>query len=419
MKGLLILSLVANVALVGTVGYLVTRAPATTPAGVEASAKQSDASAPGSTTTKVVVKKTAGESVTNTVVHTIDWRKVESEDYKKYIANMRGVGCPEETIRDIIIADVNKLFESRKQALKANKKKYEFWKSGQGLIPGYDDETVKQQQALAKEKRALLRELLGVDVDDKADVAAAAMNPLEMLLDFLPSSKQTAVMELLTKAQAEAMKSMKGGAPDSEDLKQIQKVKKDMQDELAKILSPEEMQDYQLRLSDTAMVMRMQMAYFDTNEEEFKDIFKLKQGFDDKYPMMLANTLDKDEKAQRDAAQKELDNQLKTLLGDSRFNDLQRSQDWAYGAMAKVADREGLPRDAANKVYDMKKAAEESAKSIRADKSLSDAARKDALQNIRTETERSMQQVFGDKGYASYQKQPAASWLKGISPDPK
>src|SRR5262245_61407831 len=45
-----------------------------------------------------------------------DWRLVESEDYKKYIANLRSIGCPEETIRDIIIADVNKLFESRKRA---------------------------------------------------------------------------------------------------------------------------------------------------------------------------------------------------------------------------------------------------------------------------------------------------------------
>src|SRR5687767_831304 len=38
-----------------------------------------------------------------------DWRLVESEDYKKYIVNLRSIGCPEETIRDIITADVNKL----------------------------------------------------------------------------------------------------------------------------------------------------------------------------------------------------------------------------------------------------------------------------------------------------------------------
>src|SRR6267143_1034937 len=32
----------------------------------------------------------------------IDWRAVESPDYRQYLANLRAIGCPEETIRDII-----------------------------------------------------------------------------------------------------------------------------------------------------------------------------------------------------------------------------------------------------------------------------------------------------------------------------
>src|SRR5438477_10715956 len=42
-----------------------------------------------------------------------NWSSVESADYKRYIANLRATGCPEETVRDIIIADVDKLLESR------------------------------------------------------------------------------------------------------------------------------------------------------------------------------------------------------------------------------------------------------------------------------------------------------------------
>ena len=38
------------------------------------------------------------------------WREVESADYATYIANLRDIGCPEQTIRDIIIADVNQLY---------------------------------------------------------------------------------------------------------------------------------------------------------------------------------------------------------------------------------------------------------------------------------------------------------------------
>src|SRR5690242_7331814 len=42
------------------------------------------------------------------------WREVESEDYPTYVANLRDIGCPEQTIRDIIIADVNALYGQKR-----------------------------------------------------------------------------------------------------------------------------------------------------------------------------------------------------------------------------------------------------------------------------------------------------------------
>ena len=42
------------------------------------------------------------------------WREVESADYPTYVANLRQIGCPEQTIRDIIIADVNALYSRRR-----------------------------------------------------------------------------------------------------------------------------------------------------------------------------------------------------------------------------------------------------------------------------------------------------------------
>ena len=47
--------------------------------------------------------------VTNTVVKQMTWETVEAADYRVYIENLRNIDCPEETIRDIILADVNKL----------------------------------------------------------------------------------------------------------------------------------------------------------------------------------------------------------------------------------------------------------------------------------------------------------------------
>jgi len=80
------------------------------------------------------------------------WNTVESEDYKKYIANPRAIGCPEETIRDIITADVNKLYESKRKDLAGPKKKFEFWKPGAMMGAAIDPERTEKERALNKEK---------------------------------------------------------------------------------------------------------------------------------------------------------------------------------------------------------------------------------------------------------------------------
>jgi len=81
-----------------------------------------------------------------------DWRTVESTDYRAYIANLRAIGCPEETIRDIIRADVNKLFESRARSQSPGTNRFEYWKPGNAVTNLVNPEFLKQQAELALEK---------------------------------------------------------------------------------------------------------------------------------------------------------------------------------------------------------------------------------------------------------------------------
>jgi hypothetical protein len=110
---------------------------------------------------------------------------------------------------------------------------------------------------------------------------------------------------------------------------------------------------------------------------------------------------------------------LKATLGETRYAEYERAQDWAYQGIYKTAERNNLPKDAAVKVYDMKKAAEQQANKVRLDKNLSTEQQQAALQGIRAETEKSIQQVFGTSAWDSYKKQQSAYWLKSLSPDPK
>jgi hypothetical protein len=413
-KPVLLGSLALNLAALAAVGYLLTQRPATPPPVTAPPVKQT-------TPATRIEKKVITQTVTNEMVKQIDWRAVESDDYKKYIANLRAIGCPEETIKDIIVADVNKLFDARRKEASKDKKKFEFWKSGNPFEDFMNPELLEKNQALARERRAMLKELLGYEPEEKQDIFAAltgGANPFEQMLDFLPASKQAQVMELFSQYQAKAMKAMGKGAPDAEDLKAMQKIKKEGEAELAKLLTPQEKEQFDLIMSDTANMMRFQSAGFDYTEQEFRDIFKLRKAFDDEFGDRFGGgSLDKDERAKRDSAQKQTDEGLKTLLGEQRFTEYKRSQDWEYQNIAKVAEREALPKEASVKVYDMKKVAEEQAQKLRMDKSLSNEARASALQAIRAETERSVIETLGQKGFDRYKNN--AYWLRNISPDPK
>jgi hypothetical protein len=412
----LVISLVLNLVLAGACVWLVKTRPVALAPSVDSEQKTA-ATAPSSSVESADGQTSPSTPVTAKPAQSFDWRLVESEDYKKYIANLRSIGCPEETIRDIIIADVNKLFASRKRAMNSSTNKFEFWKAGNVFGNIINEERIQQQQALAREKRELLKELLGVAPEEKPDFLGG-LNPFETMLDFLPADKQTEVSELFTKFQAKMVKGI-SGSPDGEDMKNMQKMQKEMEAELAKILTPEELENYQLRMSQTAMMMRMQLSAFEPNEQEFRDIFKLKKGFDDDYGPYGMVSQDKTEREKYNTAKKELDAKIKGLLGDSRYVEYERSQDWNFQTMDRIATKNKLGRDAAVKVYDMKKAAEEHANKVRQDKQLSAEQRTEALRAIRAETERSIQTVFGDTGWNSYRNQQAAYWIKSISPDPK
>ncbi|MDB6124952.1 MAG: hypothetical protein JWQ71_3945 [Pedosphaera sp.] len=407
LKIILIISIGLNVAL--GMGYLAKNRQSS----VEGA---SDAGAGTNGLLHLAGKKAGTQVVTNEVAHKFDWRLVESEDYKKYIANLRSIGCPEETIRDIIIADVNKLFESRAKELKP-KQQFKYWQTGMQMFSGImDEEKIKQQQALSQEKRALLKELLGVEPEEKMDLNAmfGGANPFEAMLDFLTPAKQTKVMEIYQKYQARAMKTFSNGSPDAEDMKEVRKVKKEMDAELAGVLTPEEKDGFDLRMSDTAMSMRMQLTGFEPSEQEFKEMFKLKKKFDDDYGDFDYGTSDKAEQEKRKTAEEEMKSQMKQSLGEGRYAEYERAQDYTYQGIAKVVERQGLPKESAVKVYDMKKAVDEQVKALRADKTKAKEDRTAALQQIRNETERSMREVLGDAGFQSYQKQ--AHWLNQISP---
>jgi hypothetical protein len=399
-KAILLVSLLANVLLAGYALRPQPPAPSLTETPVKA--PKTEASVPS----KPRVDK---QMVTNTITKQITWEMVESGDYKEYIQNLRTIGCPDETIRDIILADVNKLYDRKKKELRGDKKKFEYWKGGNPFMGVMDSDLMKKMKVLDDEKNAVLQ-ALGITPDARTEMAQV-MNPLDAMMDFLPEDKKVRLMKIMSDMQAKMAEANKDGG---NDMEAMGKAMKDMEKAVKATLTPDEYLDYQLRFSMTANMMRNQVAGFDPSEEEFMKVFKLRESFDSEFSPMTRMSENDEQKKAREAAEKQLKDNIKTTLGEQRYADYERAQDWNYQQIHLAARKGGLGTAEATKVHDMKKIAEKEANNVRLNQNLTPEQKSEALQGIQHQTETSIKAVLGEKGWEQYNRGGTTGWLRGM-----
>ena len=132
---------------------------------------------------------------TQTNILRVDWKGVESTNFFTYIARLREIGCPEKTVKDIIIAEVDELFAPRYVALTAVKAEY--WqplRSVRDVTPALEE--------LEAEKAALVFELLGVDLKQerlRLGTLDSRFAEKERNLTFLPPEKRAFARKALYK----------------------------------------------------------------------------------------------------------------------------------------------------------------------------------------------------------------------------
>ena len=149
---ILTLSICGNLLLLGVLGYFYKSRPAPAQSVVVIRTTTNEAVGP-----PMVVSH--APAVATIVTNRFHWRKVESADYEQYIANLRAIGCPEKTLQDIILADVEKLFAERNR--RANYQEV-FWQNGSQRESARQARE-QRDRALDKEKRDLIRKLLGIE----------------------------------------------------------------------------------------------------------------------------------------------------------------------------------------------------------------------------------------------------------------
>lgn len=331
----------------------------------------------------------------------LDWTSLESEDYREYIARLRAVGCPEETVRDIIIADINKLYASKIAALYPSSKDFKFWRVEDRVARNEERDRDKKRHELDQEKRTLIKELLGVDYDAELARLSGRPNDDDMRYGFLSPEKQEQTKALREKYREMERSLFSDGGMTPENRTKFMALRAERESEMAKILGPEEFEQYELRNSRTARGMRESLTGFQPSEEEFRQIFQSRKTFDDQYAFSRDGG-DETVRDERKLAQQKLDEQLKSVLGDDRFNAYKMSQDDRFRETFDFAQKYDLPREKAQTIYEVRLATEQEQKRIQNDPNLSPAARAAALLEVSQSTQAALGQALGQEVFAKY-----------------
>jgi hypothetical protein len=353
-----------------------------------------------------------------TVTNQLTWAQLESEDYRAYIQRLRSIGCPEQTIRDIIIADLDKLIAPRVQSIYGRRKNLHYWQSEEEELANNTNQSdiTRKQRALDREKREIIQQLLGVDLVRERMKQLGQEDYYERRLSFLSEDKRGQVRQLLDEFDEQEQNVRQkeweeGDALSPEDALKLKKLREDREAEITKLLSPEERQQYELWLSPTANAVRRSVYGMDATEEEFQKIYNIRKAFEQQWANLESTSMDEATRQKYETARQQTDDQVRQALGEKRYQDYKRGDDEEFHHLNAVVSKYNLPRETASEVYEVKRAALDMQKAVEIDSSLTAEQRQLALKAMAEETDRTLKQLLGEKAFQNYVRRGQGQWI--------
>jgi len=277
----------------------------------------------------------------------------------------------------------------------------------------YTADQEKELSALGREVRKQVNQVLGAD----GEIPTYS----QIRYAFLSPDKAEQLSELWSdyyELRDQAKREMSGFHLPSDDAK-LKLIDDEEKRDMEALLTPEEKKAYDLRNSETARQVQGALAGFDASQEEYDVIYALKQGLEEKYPMntylmSLYGGADVAEFRQaRNAAEKEVNAQIKQTLGDARYADYARGQRQDYQTLQAAAQRFNLSAETVAQTYQVRDDAANQAKQISDDKNLSVEQKNAAYAALAEQASAQSKTALGDEIGDAYINN-ALVWLKNL-----
>jgi hypothetical protein len=339
------------------------------------------------------------------------WSEMVSDDLKMYRDNLRGAGCPELTVREIMTAVINEQFGARRHEILATAEDtyWDMVKRGDLMKRQTLPQTgwAKALTALVAEREQTLADVLGAETSGVEQKRQAQREEHERDRQWLAANKRAQLASLEASRDqhvaewAAALGSRPGTAEEQARLEQYQQ---EFEDGKKALLTADEQQELKLRESDVAD-WAANLPGFSPSEDEWRSLTALRLQLEQAQNDLAAKSMSDDQKqAQQTQLQANFDAAAQKALSPDRFAQYQLANNEQYQALRNVTQRYGLPDSVAAQAAAAQQNAQNAAAEIRANSNLSPEDQQSALNLNQHQSQQALSQILGDKTFATYEE---------------
>lgn len=414
-RWMLWLSLSVNGALAALLGWLLTRArPVQTPDRPLRTATTGMTAAAADAAT---IPEAKPEHESPDPVLPFHWSQIASTNFALYRDQLRALGCPEATVRDIIESEVNAWFAQRRRPI-TDAVQRRFWDAIAAAGKDSFDSFKDAFRALHDERRELLDRILGKPARQDAVELADSRADWAREYAWLPPAEQARVFALEEEhwRKIRALETEIGDREwTAEDRARRQELDQAFQAARHDALG-DQRAEFERRNSREGQ-WASGLRGFEATEAEWRAVTEaLKMMANPPKPQAGSSQPgNPGTEAPPETAEQTRRRALETALGSERYAEYERANDGSYQQTRKVTRRLGLTDESAAEAWEIQRAATAAAESLRGNSSLEDGPRQAALTEVNAEALRSLRQVLGDQGLGVYRKY-AGDWLGTLAP---
>lgn len=338
------------------------------------------------------------------------WSRLAAGDVRGLTQRLREAGFPDEVIRSVVRAEVSRQFMGRIRELSASASATPYWEPNSSGPYGF--EVAQKRSQLYREQTQAIREALkdlDPEVDDiggwqQAQYGNLSRAKIEMLKRIADDYSD----------MASEVRNATRGIMLPEDREKLALLDREKKADLAAILTPQELDDYEMRSSPITNRLRSAMSLMDASEQEFQTIFRIQQKYDaDLNPARQGVTIYTSDMTQkRDEAQKQVQADLVNALGATRAAEYERDSNYEFQGLARLAQTGKITMDAAVQAYDLRSSVTADSTKIAADASLTGEQKLAALQKLVQDTKAQLTSTLGADAADAYIK--SAYWLTAM-----